>query len=320
MPLHFDKTRLSVYDNLYMGKSDDKYKLIFEKLHDIYYETDADGTILTISPSVKKITGYTNGELIGRNIQLLFKGNKYRGLFIKVLFSKKSVSNYEIKLTDNNGKIHHTLVSADLSENENRDNARISGLIKDICDRKQIEEKLYHFATYDELTGVYNRRVGIEFLNQELKKMRRGKTFLSICYIDINDLKIVNDNFGHESGDNLIKFIVQDIKSAMRESDILSRLGGDEFLLIFPDCRLREVKSIWERVEESLKERNSKAEIGYNISASYGFAETDSENALSSDEIIQIADKRMYNHKRKTKRKLPVQFDLYESGSKGIKK
>ena len=87
----------------------------------------------------------------------------------------------------------------------------------------------------------------------------------------------------------------------MRESDILSRLGGDEFLLIFPDCRLKEVKSIWKRVQESLIERNSKPEIEYNISASYGFAETDSENALSSDEIIQIADKRMYDHKRRTK-------------------
>ena len=284
-----------------MEKSDDKYRLIFEKLHDIYYETDAEGTILTVSPSVKKFTEYTHDEIIGKNIQLLFKGNKYKGLFMKVLLSKKSVSNYEIQLTDKNKDVHHTLVSADLTEDKNGEPKRISGLIKDICDRKQIEEKLYRFATYDEMTGVYNRRVGIEFLNQELKKMRRGRTFLSICYIDINDLKNVNDNFGHEAGDNLIKFIVQDIKSAMRESDILSRLGGDEFLLIFPDCRLKEVKSIWERVEESLKERNSKADIGYDISASYGFAETDSENALSSDEIIQIADKRMYDHKRQTK-------------------
>lgn len=284
-----------------MKESDEKYRLIFEKLHDIYYETDAEGIISVISPSVKKFTGYKYDEIIGKNIQRLFKGNKYKGLFMKELLSKKSVSNYEIQLTDKNNKVHHTLVSADLSVDENRETVRISGLIKDICDRKRAKDKLYHFATYDELTGVYNRRVGMEFLNQELKKMKRGKTFLSICYIDINDLKNVNDNFGHDAGDNLIKYIIQDIKSAMRESDILSRLGGDEFLLIFPDCRLKEVKSIWERVEESLKERNSKDDIEYNISASYGFAETDSENALSSDEIIQIADKRMYDHKRRTK-------------------
>ena len=126
---------------------------------------------------------------------------------------------------------------------------------------------------------------------------------MSICYIDINDLKNVNDNFGHEAGDSLIRYIVEDIKTAMRESDILSRIGGDEFLLIFPDCRLNEVKSIWKRVQESLEERNSRPDSKFNISASYGFAETDSENALTSDEIIQIADKRMYNHKRQTKRK-----------------
>ncbi len=284
-----------------MEKSDDKYRLIFEKLHDIYYETDVEGIISVISPSVEKYTGYEHEKLIEKNINLLFKGNKYKGLFMKVLFSKKSVSNYEIKLTDKNGKTHHTLVSADLIEDENGKTVRITGLIKDISDRKHVEEELYHFATYDELTGLYNRRVGIEFLKQELKKMKRGKTFLSICFIDIDDLKIVNDNFGHEAGDNLINFIVQDIKSAMRESDILSRLGGDEFLLIFPDCRLKEVKFIWERVEKSLEERNSRPDIEYNISASYGFAETDSENALSCEEIIQIADKRMYDHKRRTK-------------------
>ena len=89
----------------------------------------------------------------------------------------------------------------------------------------------------------------------------------------------------------------------MRESDILSRIGGDEFLLIFPDCRLNEVKFIWRRVQKSLRERNSRSDSKYNISASYGFAETDSGNALSVEEIIQIADKRMYDHKRRTKRK-----------------
>lgn len=284
-----------------MEKSNDIYRLIFEKLHDIYYETDEKGTIITLSPSVKKYTGYDQKELINKKITVLFKGNKYKGLFLKVLLSKESISNYEIQLTGKDKKIHHTLVSADIIKDENGKVVKISGLIKDVTDRKQVQEKLYRFATYDELTGVYNRRVGIEFLNQELKKMRRRKTFLSICYIDINDLKNVNDNFGHDAGDNLIKFIIQDIKSAMRESDILSRLGGDEFLLIFPDCRLKEVKSIWKRVEDSLKERNSKDDIEYNINASYGFAETDSENALSSDEIIQIADKRMYDYKRRTK-------------------
>jgi diguanylate cyclase (GGDEF)-like protein/PAS domain S-box-containing protein len=287
-----------------MKKSEQKYKSIFDNLHDIYYETDIDGTILTISPSVKKYTGYEQIECVNKNISILFKGNKYKGMFLKVLQSKEAVSNYEMQLTDKNEENHYTLVSANIIDSEDGKSSIVSGLIKDICDRKQIQEQLYHFATYDEMTGVYNRRVGIEFLKQELKKMYRGNTFLSICYIDINDLKSVNDNFGHDEGDNLIKFIVQDIKLAMRESDILSRLGGDEFLLIFPDCRLQEVKSIWRRVEASLKERNSDSSVGFKISASYGFAETNSEKSLSCDEILQIADTRMYNHKRRIKRKV----------------
>jgi len=295
-----------------MEKSDEIYKTIFTNLPDIYYETDMDGTILTISPSVKKYTGYQQAECIGKNIKILFNGNKYKGLFFENLRLKESISNYEIQLTDKNGKIHYTLVSANVIKNTKENTTIIAGLIKDICDLKVKTEKLYQFATYDELTGVYNRRVGMEFLKQELKKMRRGKSLLSICYIDVNDLKIVNDNFGHEAGDNLILAIVEDIKSAMRESDILSRIGGDEFLLIFPDCGLSEVKSIWRRVQKSMRERNKKPGNEYEISASYGFAETSSENILFIDELIQIADRKMYANKRRAKIKnlnnKPIKF------------
>ncbi len=287
-----------------MKNSENQYKKIFENLPDIYFETDLEGTILTISPSVRSSTGYDIEFLIRKNINLLFKGNKYPTLFSTLLSSDKAISNYEIELTSKNGKIHHTLVSANLLLDENGIKMGIFGLIKDISDRKERIDKLYRFASYDEMTGVYNRRVGIEFLNQELKKLKRGNTFLSICYIDINDLKIVNDNFGHEAGDILIKIIVYDIKKAMRESDILSRLGGDEFLLILPDCKLDKVKNIWKRVQKSLKKRNEDKSNPYQISASYGFAETNSKNPLSYEELLQIADKRMYSNKRRTKKKL----------------
>ena len=284
-----------------MKKSEETYKTIFNNLPDIYYETDLDGKIIIINPSITKYTGYKPEECIDKNITLLFTGNKYKSIFIKTLLEKESISNYEIQLTDKQGKIHHSLISANIIKDSNGNITKITGLIKDICDLKAKTEELYQFATYDELTGVYNRRVGMEFLKQELKKMRRVKTFLSICFIDINDLKIVNDNFGHDAGDNLILAIVEDIKSAMRESDILSRIGGDEFLLIFPGCKLDEVKSIWRRVQKSIKERNKRSDNEYIISASYGFAETNSENILYIDELIQIADKKMYAHKRRTK-------------------
>jgi len=268
-----------------MTKSKDRYKTIFENLPDIYYETDMDGNITIISPSITKYTSYEPEECLNQNISFLFKGNNYSDLFLEVLLSKGSVSNFEIKLTDKQGKIHHTLISASIIKDKNRETYIISGLIKDICDQKQETEELFQFATYDELTGLYNRRVGMEFLKQELKKIRRTNTFLSICYIDINDLKIVNDNFGHEAGDNLIIAVITDIKSAM----------------IFPDCRLNKVKSIWQRVETSLEQRNLKADNRYDISVSFGFAETSSDNILDIDELIQIADKRMYIHKRRAK-------------------
>ena len=152
-----------------MKKSVDKFKLFFDNLPDIFYATDMNGTITTVSPSVKKYTEFEQEECINKNINFLFKGNKYEGLFLKLLLSKESVSNYEIQLTDKNNKIHHTLVSANIIKNKAGEPCSISGIIKDICDLKAATEKLYQFATYDELTGAYNRRVGMEFLKQELK-------------------------------------------------------------------------------------------------------------------------------------------------------
>ena len=137
-----------------MEKSKNKYQKIFANLPDIYFETDMDGTIVTISPSAYKNTGYDIDTLIGENINLLFKGNKYSMLFSLLLSSGQAVSNYEIELTSKDKKIHHTLVSVNFLFDENGTKIGVFGLIKDICDRKQLVDKLYKFATYDEMTGV----------------------------------------------------------------------------------------------------------------------------------------------------------------------
>lgn len=177
-----------------------------------------------------------------------------------------------------------------------------SDLKKEIEDRIRAEEKLKYFAAIDTLTGCYNRGMGIALLENEIKNIRRNKGIFSICYIDVNGLKYVNDNFGHFEGDELIVTMCKSIKKAIREKDILCRLGGDEFLVLFSNSEVKNVENIVERIKSNINMENEKKLKAYYISFSYGTFEVDYDSNLSIDEIIRKADAKMYENKQKYKK------------------
>ena len=100
----------------------------------------------------------------------------------------------------------------------------------DITEKKQAEEEMQKQATVDMLTGTFNRRTGIIWLEKHMKLVTRSNSVVTICYLDVNDLKHVNDTYGHDEGDSLIKVVVATVQKFLRGSDIICRLGGDEFL------------------------------------------------------------------------------------------
>jgi|GEM_PF-3488708 len=170
-------------------------------------------------------------------------------------------------------------------------------LKKEIEDRICAEEKLKYSAAIDSLTGAYNRGMGLAFLENEINAIRRNKGFFSICYIDVNGLKYVNDNFGHFEGDELLVMLCKYIKEVVRNTDILCRLGGDEFIILFPSSKKKSVEDIIKRIVLNL-ENKSKLKP-YDISFSYGIVQVDSDNCWCIDEIIQMADAKMYEYKQK---------------------
>ncbi|ADK15880.1 MULTISPECIES: GGDEF domain-containing protein [Clostridium] len=180
---------------------------------------------------------------------------------------------------------------------------RIQGdLKKEIEDRIRAEEKLKYFAAIDSLTGCYNRGMGLAFLDTELNAIKRNKSFFSICYIDVNGLKYVNDNFGHFEGDELLVMVCRFIKKVIRSNDILCRLGGDEFLIIFSNSKKENVEKAIERINFDINSENEKKLKPYSVSFSYGIFQVDYGNSLSIDEIIQRADAKMYENKQKCKK------------------
>lgn len=171
----------------------------------------------------------------------------------------------------------------------------------DITKRKKAEEQLKELARIDSLTGCYSRRYGLELLDRQIKLSHRSKSPLLLAFLDIDGFKTINDNFGHNEGDKVLRESVELFKSTLREIDIICRMGGDEFLLIFPDSSLKEVSLIRGRLQKNLSQLNKKIKKNYQIKFSMGFSEYLPDKPETLDELIAIADQRMYEEKKKNK-------------------
>ncbi|MBY0123602.1 diguanylate cyclase domain-containing protein [Bacillus sp. S/N-304-OC-R1] len=166
----------------------------------------------------------------------------------------------------------------------------------DITDLKETEEELYHHASLDPLTGVLNRRRGMEILSQHLMD---GASEFIVCYIDINNLKMVNDRYGHSAGDDLINACCQTIKIHIREKDVLFRLGGDEFIILFFEQQMDVAQAIWSSIQSDFQNVVITGERPYPISASHGLYQYKPGTNFSPEEILELADQEMYKEKSK---------------------
>lgn len=161
-------------------------------------------------------------------------------------------------------------------------------------------ERLSRHHIMDVMTDTLSRGSGLKFIEEQLDICKRYEDELVICYIDINDLKLINDMLGHREGDQLIKTIVSIIKENIRETDVISRLGGDEFVIVFPGCNIDYAKKVLERIVDNLKlVKHHKKE--YTMSISYGFSNYNGETDITVEGLLEKADHQMYLNKRANK-------------------
>lgn len=156
-------------------------------------------------------------------------------------------------------------------------------------------------AELDPMTGVYNRRCGLQLLNSTLYKAKSKNSNFVLCFFDINNLKLVNDRFGHPEGDRLIMNISETARTALRSQDYLIRYGGDEFIIVFEDCNIDDAKNAWNRIALALEKLNLRTDAKYYTSASAGFSSYEENKGLGINDLINIADTEMYKAKRSFK-------------------
>ena len=153
---------------------------------------------------------------------------------------------------------------------------------------------LEYYATMDDMTNTYNRRMGMKMLRYHFILSKRHKNSLSVCFIDIDRLKSVNDTFGHAKGDELIKDISEMMRSSIRESDIISRMGGDEFLIILPECDIVNARKVIKVFIEKVRTHNKIYQKDYKASVSFGLSESSYCDDKTVENLVAEADNKMY--------------------------
>lgn len=157
----------------------------------------------------------------------------------------------------------------------------------------------------DELTGLYNRRGFLALTEQQLKVARRTNSNCLLAYIDLDGLKQINDTLGHEAGSQAIADTAQILRQTFRESDIIGRLGGDEFTVLLTDTDKNQGSAVVCRLQIALDQNNERADRPFKLYLSVGIASFDWQQPVSLDELMRQADQAMYEQKRRRKQKLP---------------
>lgn len=178
---------------------------------------------------------------------------------------------------------------------------KLSSQRKRLEKKVQIMEESMSRYTKDELTDVYTRRSGYEIIHQLLNNPISQGTILTFAFIDLDNLKIANDYYGHEEGDEYLRTVVGLLKEKTQPQDIICRYGGDEFIIVFSNRNEKKVITLLERINKNLNSLNKTEKDGYQRSFAFGVLEYTYRDELTFDEIMQILDARMYQHKSKNK-------------------
>ncbi|MCH1627188.1 GGDEF domain-containing protein [Ferdinandcohnia quinoae] len=197
--------------------------------------------------------------------KFLFTNPFEKQTILKMLGEHQSIKNYELEYQVSPNLKKWAMLSLELVEYLDQSCILIG--VTDITNLKIKEEELLKHASFDTLTGVMNRRSGMLLLEEKIQGSYQQEFI--VCYIDINGLKTVNDNFGHSAGDDLIKTSCEIINRNIDAGDVLFRMGGDEFIIVFSGKDREKVEEIWANIKQEFQSFNQSAQQPYELSASH---------------------------------------------------
>ena len=286
-----------------LQKSQQEFASLFRNNPEALVYVDEEGAILNINPRFTELFGYTLEEIKSRNIDsgIVHPSGKLKEGEKLTKKSLKGYLNFETIRKKKDGTFFPVSLSISNILIDGKSKGGI-GIYIDITERKKLEKKLEKLAHFDVLTGCCSRGYGLDQLEQQIKIANRKKTTVTLFYLDIDRFKYINDAFGHKEGDMVLKEVVNLFNSTLREIDIICRIGGEEFLLIFPDSSPKDISLIRKRLDKNLEKLNQSLNRPYEISFSIGISIYDPLNPQPMEKLIHLADQAMYEDKSKKKK------------------
>ncbi len=259
------------------------------------------------SAEIYRIFGFLDHEVSATYDLLLERIHPDDRVFVqyamdRALYEHETFSiDHRIVRPDETERILHS--RAEVIFNEDGWATRMVGIVHDITERKQAENKLTYMAHHDPLTGLYNRQYLLEKLQRILKVKNLAKG--ALLFVDLDNFKIVNDTLGHATGDRLLKTLSSKLKYTLREEDILARIGGDEFALLLEEATPEEAQGVAKRLVEFIGAfRYSEEGVTFTIGSSVGMAYI--ETNMEAEELLSRADRACYVSKARGGNRIEV--------------
>lgn len=276
-------------------KEIDKLSKVVEQIDDSVVITDINGKITYANKAFFDQTGYTEADTLGRTHRLL-KSGKYNDSFYKELWTsilKGEIYKKTFINKKKNGDIFYEkkTISPLKDDQDNLIGFISSG--KDVTLETLLHKEMETLASTDKLTGIYNRHRFEELFSLEVARARRFSSPLSLILLDIDHFKAVNDTYGHDAGDNVLKHLSSIIQSNIRQIDIFARWGGEEFLILSAGTNLAEVKLFAEKLRLAVEEASFPSVN--TVTVSIGVSEFKANDTLS--DLFKRADKALYHAK-----------------------
>jgi diguanylate cyclase (GGDEF)-like protein/PAS domain S-box-containing protein len=276
------------------------HRLVFTNTQQAIYVADSTGKITAVNPALCRMFKYTEQQLIGCNEESLFNAetNTKRRDEIKLNLDQWGTWTGRVVNVCQDGQTIHTSLHSSVVTKENSNDYFVVNIIDDISKQLELEVQLKESAEIDSLTGLHNRLAFNQYFTEAFAEAQRNAEKINLLFIDLDKFKELNDQFGHDYGDELLINVSRRLQNTLKETDFIARLGGDEFVVILRgEIQKETLASLGGKLIKALSEPFKLKDLSYQCTSSIGIARYP-EDAITTETLLQAADSAMYLSKK----------------------
>lgn len=279
---------------------------VFESANEGILISNNHNQIVRANKRIEDITGYSEQELLGQNPKVLSSGHQDKAFYQELWQNLLESGNWEGELWNRrkNGELYPERLKISTVLDDNQKPAYYIALLSDITFEKEHQNQLEKMAHFDALTNLPNRFLLSDRISQAIHAIQRSDEMIAILFIDLDGFKAINDTYGHQAGDFLLKTLADRILDSIRESDTVARIGGDEFVVVISSTKdQHEFSVIEQRILEETSSEVVYEEHSLQVSSSIGvvYYGHNYGKHLGSEQLLRLADQAMYQAKQQGK-------------------